>query len=51
MQSEKTGSDDFIYKAELHTQMREQVYGTKEGWEVGWIGRLGLPYIRYWYYV
>ena len=30
---------------------REQAYGTKEGWEVGWIGRLGLTYVRCWYYV
>ena len=30
---------------------REQAYGTKEGWEVGWIGRWGLTYVRCWYYV
>ena len=36
MESEKTGIDDLIYKAEIETQTREQTYGYqrgKGGWE------------------
>ena len=32
-------------------RLREQMYGYQGGKErVGWIGRLGLTYIHYWYY-
>ena len=50
MESEKNGIADLIYKAEIETDVEEKKYGY-QGVVVGWIGRLGLTYIYYWYYV
>ena len=51
MESRKTGIDALSCKTEIK-KYREQTYGYQWGEDqVGWIGRLELTYIHYWYSV
>ena len=45
----KNGIDDLTYKAETDTDVENTKEVPEDG--VGWIGKLGLTYISYWYYV
>jgi len=43
--------DEPICKAEIETDVREQMYGHQgEDGKVGWIGKWGLKYIHYYVY-